>query len=181
MNLQSYTLFELHVLEIKWKCFDLNGHLKKISDGGIRIIFPSDAWNLLDPILSPYGRSGVDFFDCSYAPNFSVREQVPWLIVALGKEYDIADHVREAREREGHIFFSYYSYKSSDDCLPDHRPRVSLIDVMSRESLQDVRNNSPLFSYIWDCVCECAEGRVWLLVLPSLPKEVEDGLASVCA
>lgn len=118
------------------------------------------AQQALTRTLKPNGRHADFFLD---QLNFG-RPPVPWAIVCLDREYQLAGHVASSRPPAAGIAFT--PYRQPPVSIPaDFYPGVGAIVLASRVGLESARTLSPLFAAAWAELLNCDANRHWLLLL----------------
>jgi hypothetical protein len=156
------------------RCFEILIVAADISENGgpfvpdDRLTFwlPDEAKELLEPILSSYGRDPEWYFD---QISFD-RWHPPWALACLDREYAIAGHIASARPM--HSGISFTPYKKVPTPIPsDFVPGVGLLSFQNKSGLQSAANNSPIFQLAWEALINCSVDRRWLVLMDFLPDE----------
>jgi hypothetical protein len=134
-----------------------------VPDGTLTYWLPDEAIEAVDPILTPHGQEASWYFD----KLNHVRGPVPWALVCIDQEYELAGHIAEARIPDAGIAFSSYTYPDPP-LQPDCVPKVGVLVLASKTGLRSVANRSPVFAAAWQALEECREDRRWLIVLDPL-------------
>jgi len=138
-------------------------------DGGYWFFMSEHALELLDKCVNVYGDTGEGWkFKIQHAvTSFG---ELPWAIIFLDREYQLAGHFMELKEGSIDLKFTWYSVGSAD--LSNHLDRrISVIFVMNKSALMFFGEKSQLLSGAFDLLKDKTENKHWLCIPEPLPQD----------
>ena len=160
-------IFEYLPLMVRERMGD--GSTRKIDGASFSIMVSQEAQDILRPIFQKYHQSPLWFLESM----ISLQSEPPWAIVCLSDEYEIAGHLATTRKPDSGINFVPYS-KAPESMTNNFVPKVGVIALYSKEGLENVSANSPLFLLLWEALKDCDPNPWWLLVLGPLYRDLLD-------
>ena len=147
-------------------------------DLGMTYDIGEDAEQALDLILKPYGQIGGFFLDKIQLGG----QPTPWAFVALRREYDIANYIREQREKiDGRgaprsFWFTVYDGSS----VGERPPNVACFIFHSKNSVAAAAEKIRFLQPAWTLLQYMPVTQHWLVLLDEEPMDVMSEAAS-CA
>lgn len=132
------------------------------------ILPPREAEKALDQVTKPFGISADGWLNL-LGQIFTGTNQIPWALIALDREYNLAGHLKSIKGLSRDMIFTAYSLSHLRQGEPV-KPRFSMLIAFNKEIIGRVAAASPLLASAWDVLNDKAEDKRWLCVSDPLPE-----------